>query len=149
MVIALAASALAVYSRRETVRIEFESPWLFCPYTCDVFVGRKPVQRLEPTRMVVCVDEELKMLPKLVVAAVVIAFDGRFFDGAVHALHLAVGPWVVGLGQAVIDVVITADLIEAENPVAGRPAVAISWQVGELDAVVGQDRVQPIRNRLD
>jgi hypothetical protein len=56
---------------------------------------------------------------------------------------------MVGLGQAVFDVVLAAELIEAENPVASRPAVAISWQVGELDPVVGQDSVQPIRNRLD
>jgi hypothetical protein len=69
--------------------------------------------------MVVCVDEELKMLPKLVVAAVVIAFDGRFFNGAFHALHLAIGPWLVGLGQVVFDVVLAADLVEAENSVAG------------------------------
>jgi hypothetical protein len=89
------------------------------------------------------------MLPKLFMAAVVITFDGRFFDGAVHALHLAIRPWMVGLGQAVFDVVLAAELIEAENPVASRPAVAISWQVGELDPVVGQDSVQPIRNRLD
>ena len=46
-------------------------------------------------------------------AAVVITFDGRFFDGAVHALHLAIRPWMVGLGQAVFDVVFAADLIEA------------------------------------
>jgi hypothetical protein len=99
--------------------------------------------------MVVCVDEQLKVLPKLVVDAVVIAFDSRFFDDAVHALHLVIRPWMVGLGQAVFDVVLAADLIVAENPLACRPAVAISWRVGELDAVVGPDRVQPIRNRLD
>jgi hypothetical protein len=51
--------------------------------------------------MVVCVEEELKVLPNLFVAAVVIAFDGSFFDGAVHELHLAIRPWMVGLGQAV------------------------------------------------
>ena len=66
------------------------------------------MQRLQRTRVVVCVDEELKVLPKLVVAAVVIAFDGRFFDDAVHALHLAVGRWMVGLGQVVFDVVLVA-----------------------------------------
>jgi hypothetical protein len=56
---------------------------------------------------------------------------------------------VFGLGQVVFDVVLVADLIEAEKPVAGRPTVAISWQVDELDVVIGQDSVQPIRNRLD
>ena len=107
------------------------------------------MQRLQPTRMVVCVDEELKMLPKLVVASVVIAFDGRFFDGAVHALHLASRPWMVGLGQAVFDVVLAAYLIEAENSVTGCPSVPVAWQVGELDAIVGQDCIQPIGHSLD
>ena len=69
--------------------------------------------------MVVCVNEELKMLPNFVLAAVVIVLDGCFFDCAVHALHLAVGRWMVGLGQAVFDVVLAVDLVEADNPIAG------------------------------
>ena len=35
----------------------------------------------------------------LVVAVVVKAFIGRFFDGSVHALHLAIRSRMVGLGQ--------------------------------------------------
>jgi len=69
--------------------------------------------------MVLCVDEELKVLQMLVVAVVVKAFIGRFFDGAVHALHLAIRSWMVGLGQAVFDVVLAGDLVEADNPIAG------------------------------
>ena len=107
------------------------------------------MKRLQPTRMVGSFDEELKVFPKLVVAVVVVAFDSRFFEGAVHPLHLAIGPWVVGLGQSVFDVVLAAYLIEAVNPVMGCPAISISWQVGDLDAVVGEDRVQPIREGLD
>jgi hypothetical protein len=42
--------------------------------------------------MVVDVDEELKVLPELVVAVVVVAFNSRLFECAAHALHLAVGP---------------------------------------------------------
>ena len=96
------------------------------------------MKRLQPTRIVISFDEELKVFPKLVVAVVVVAFDSRFFEGAVHPLHLAIGPWVVGLGQSVFDVVLAADLIEAVNPVMGGPAVSISWQVGELDAALTQ-----------
>ena len=75
-----------------------------------------PLQRLLPTRMVVSFNEELKVFPKLVVAVVVVAFDSRFFEGAVHPLHLAIGPCVVGLGQSVFDVVLAADLIEVFSP---------------------------------
>ena len=85
----------------------------------------------------------------MVVAVVMVAFDSGFFKGAVRPLHLAIGPWVVGLGQSVLDVVLAADLIEEVNPVMGHPAVSISWQVGELKVVVGEDCVQPIRDGLD
>jgi hypothetical protein len=51
--------------------------------------------------MIVSVDEELKAFPKLALPVEVIAFDRRFFEGAVRPLHLAIGPWVVGLGQSV------------------------------------------------
>ena len=65
------------------------------------------------------------MLTELVVAVVAKAFDGRFFDGAVNALHLAIRSWMVGLGQAVFEVVLRPDLIEAEDPVAGFLALMV------------------------
>ena len=72
------------------------------------------MRRLRPKRMVVYVDEELKMSPWLFVATVVIAFDSRFFDFAAHALHLALDPWLVGLGQVV------SDVVPAVNPIERR-----------------------------
>jgi hypothetical protein len=44
-----------------------------------------------------------EVCPQLVMALVVEAFDGRFLDGAVHPLNLPVSPWVVGLGEPVLD----------------------------------------------
>lgn len=38
----------------------------------------------------------------LFVANVVVPFDGRLLERPIHALDLAVGPRVVGLGQAVL-----------------------------------------------
>ena len=58
-------------------------------------------------------------------AVVAKAFDGRFFDGAVHAHHQAIRSWMVGLGQAVFEVVLRPDLIEAEDPVAGFLALMV------------------------
>ena len=45
---------------------------------------------LEPATEVVGGDEVAKMLPELVVGFVVVAFDGRVLDRAVHSLDLAV-----------------------------------------------------------
>ena len=43
---------------------------------------------------------------------VVERFDGGVFNGAVHPLGLAVGPGVVWLGKAMLDLVCEADAIE-------------------------------------
>jgi hypothetical protein len=83
------------------------------------------------------------------VSVVVIAIDRRFLEGTVHALDLTIRPRVVGFGQAVFDTVGSADLVEAVDPVTGRSAIAIFWQVGKLDTVIGQHRMQPVRYRRD
>ena len=45
---------------------------------------------------------------------------------------MAVGRWMVGLGQAVFDGVLGADLIEAENSVAGLWRLSFSGPSGFL-----------------
>lgn len=63
--------------------------------------------------MVVGVHVELRVLPEFIVAAVMVALDAGVLDGAVHALDLATGPWVVRLGEPMLDAVFAADLVEA------------------------------------
>ena len=77
-------------------------------------------------------------------ALVVEAFDGRVLDGAVHPLDLAVGPRMVRLGEPVLDVVCLADHVEAHLTRPG--GVAVARLLCELDAVVGQDRVNAVRH---
>lgn len=45
-------------------------------------------------------------------AVVVVAMDGGFFDGSVHALNLAVGPGMVWFGEPVFYGVAKADAVE-------------------------------------
>ena len=77
-------------------------------------------------------------------AIVMIALDGGVLDGAVHPLDLPVGPWMVRLGEPVVDAVLTADLVEAMDAHACGPAIAVFRQVGELDAIIGEDGVQVV-----
>ncbi len=77
-----------------------------------MLVGRKAAQGLQPTGMVVGVDEQLEVRPELFVGLVVVALDRGILDGAVHPLDLTVGPRMVGLGQAMLDAVLVADAIE-------------------------------------
>ena len=74
------------------------------------------------------------------------ALDGRFFDRAVNPLDLIISPRVVRLCKPVLDVVRLADHVEAHLPRPG--GVAVARLLGELNAVVGQDRVDPVRHRF-
>jgi hypothetical protein len=82
--------------------------------------------------------------PELVVALVVEAFDGRLLNGAVHPLDLAVGPRVVRFCEPVLDAVCVADHVEAHLTRPG--GVAVARLLGELNAIVGQDRVNAVRH---
>src|SRR5437588_9812839 len=109
-------------------RIENESSGLFCPGTADVFVRGKAFQDLETTGEIVSGDEVDQVGSELVVAVIVIAVDGRLFDRAVHPLDLPIGPWVMGLGQAMLDTrPLLGRSVEAVNPIPSRPAITIFW----------------------
>jgi hypothetical protein len=53
---------------------------------------------------------------EFVVGLVVEALDRGLFDGSVHALDLAVGPRVLGLGEAMIDAGESAGVFEGMSP---------------------------------
>ncbi len=76
------------------------------------------------------------MLWELMVSVVVMASDGRLFEGAVHPLHLPIGPRMIELGQAMLDAVVPADAIEGMAPQPGGGPLAVPGQIGALDARV-------------
>ena len=75
---------------------------------------------------------------------VVEAFDGCVLDGAVHAFDLAIRPWVLDLGEPVVDLMFPADPVEDVFEGIDMPIM-----VGELDAVIGEDDVEPVRHGCD
>ena len=103
-------------------RFDPEALWVFFPDTSHVLVRSEATEHLQSTSVIVGIDEELKMLPKLVVAGIVVALDGGILDRAIHPFHLAIGPRMVGLGQSMLDAVFTTDLIEPMVAMMGRPA---------------------------
>jgi hypothetical protein len=94
-------------------RIEFESFWLRSPALADVFVRREAFERLQPMSEIVCFDEVLEMLPKLLVAFVIEALDGSFLDGSIHSLDVTVGRGMFRFGQPMIDIVLRAGEFES------------------------------------
>ena len=73
------------------------------------------------------------MAAQLVVAVVVIPLHGCFLDGSVHPFDLAVGPWMIGLCQAVLDAIALACAVERMPTPSGSRTRAVLRQVGELD----------------
>lgn len=74
---------------------------------------------------------------RLRMAVVVIALHRRLLDGAVHALDLAIGPWMVQFGQPVLDPVCLADQFEPHGPrIDGVP---VSGLLSELDTVARRE----------
>lgn len=110
----------------------------------DELVGREAFEGLQSSPEVVGFDEVLEVPSQLVVAVVVEALDGGVLDGAVHPLHLSVGPRMIDFGEPVLDAVLVANPVE---DVVER--IFVTRVIGELDAVVRQHRVDGVGNRCD
>ena len=72
-------------------------------------------------------------------AVVVISLHCAILDGAVHPFHLAVGPRMIWLGQAMLNPIHLANQIEPR--LAERDAVPVPRPLCELDAVVCENGV--------
>ncbi len=120
------------------VRISGKSFWLGCPDFTDVFEGRETLESLQPPPIIVGIDEVVEVDGQLRVAVVMVAFDRRFLDRAVHPFDLAVGPWVLDLGEPVFDPVFLAAHVEHVGHVGCGRAVGVARRERELDAIIGQ-----------
>lgn len=110
---------------------------LFCSDARDIFLGSEASKGLQATAVIVGVDEEPEVLTQLVVIVVVVTFDRGILDRTLHLVDLAVRPRMIGLVEPVFDAMLVADLVEAVDSHLSSPAIAITRQVGELDAVIG------------
>ena len=141
--------ALGVQSRELVDWIEFESSGFDCPSFADELVGCEAFEGLQSPSEIVGADEVGEMPAELIMAVVVVAFDGRVLDGSVHPFDLTFGPGMVDLGEAVLDVVLAAAHGEHVRHIASRRAGGVARRITELDAVIGQDRVDLVRHGCD
>jgi hypothetical protein len=118
------------------VRIHDKAFGLFVPPLTDVLIGGKPSERFEPLGEVISHQEGREVLFEVLMGLVIVFFDRGFLQGSIHALHLAIGPGMVGFGETVLDAIVLADAIE--KMVEG---ILIAFAVSELHAVIGQHRV--------
>lgn len=85
-----------------------------------------------------------KMISQLIVIVVVEAFHGRVLYGSVHAFNLAIGPGVFDLGQPMLNLMFAADAIKDVLECVNMPVM-----IGELNAVIGEDDVEPVGHGSD
>jgi hypothetical protein len=98
------------------------------------------------------------MLTQLVVTVIMVAMDRGLLDGAVHSFNLPIGPRMPRLGQSVINVTDSACIFKGMAPKStafleclldiGRCPTFAIW-IGELHAIVREDRVNLVRHDFD
>jgi len=86
---------------------------------------------------------------ELAMIVVVEALDSCLLDGAVHPFDLPIGPGMLHFGQAVFDAILATTHVEHVGHVALRWSVGVARWERELDAVVGQNGMDPIGHRLN
>jgi hypothetical protein len=133
------------------VWINFKALGFLLPAGADERVRSKTSESFEALGEVVGLQEGGEVLAQWGMAIVVISTHGGLLDRAVHAFDLAVGPGMVGLGQAVINVVAgtggfegmsTEDLALLPGPLdVGRSGADVTRGGGEGGAVVGENGV--------
>jgi len=69
------------------------------------------------------------------------------FDGSVHPFHLVISPRMVRLRQPVFDTMRLADHVEAYG--AGMDLISVPGQICELDAIISEYGVNPVRHCLE
>lgn len=139
-------------------RIEYESVWLFGPEFANVFVRRETFEGLQAAGEIVCGDEVVEMRSQLRVRFIEVALNGRFLDCAVHALDLAIGPRMLGLGQPMIDIGAGAGELEGMRPEGSpfrlhlldfRRGPGLAAGIGTVRSIIREHRVDFVGNGFD
>ena len=130
-------------------RVQRESFRLFRPAFADEFIRGESVQGLQPTAIIVCVDEVTQMTRQLLMVVIMEAFDGCFLDRPVHSLDLTICPRVLWLRQAMFNGVLTAPHVEHVCHVPGSRAILVTGWIRKLDPIVRENCMAFIGNRCD
>jgi hypothetical protein len=151
-------SGLAVQSQGEVERIKCKAVGFYLPARTDELERREAGQGFESFCEVVGVEEGGEVFLELSMGLVMIGANCCFLDRAIHAFDLAVGPRVVGLGEAVIDIVASTREFESVSPedlASGQGQLDVLRcrsgiaRGGEVGAVVGKNDVDAVGDGLD
>lgn len=107
------------------------------------------LQRLEFPAEVEVANEVGEMLFELQVAYKEQACNNDFFDGAIHLIDAAVRPWLLDLGEAVLDALLAGAHFEHIGRVAGGRAIEIASRKSKLNADVGENGMDLVGEGCD
>jgi hypothetical protein len=106
------------------------------PAFADVLIRYQAFKGVELLREIIGHQESTQMRSQVGLGFVVIPFHGGLFERTVQPVHLAMGPGMVGFGQPMVNPSFMTDAIK--EMVKG---IDIALPIGELDAVIGEHRV--------
>lgn len=129
-------------------RVKSEAIWLTCPNFTDVLIWDEAFQRLEALPGIVGIDEVCEVALELSMILIMEAFDSCFLYGPVHAFDLPVGPVMLRFGQAVFDIVPLTGPVKGMPPPPCRRSLTVPRQIRKLNAIVGQDGMDPVGDHL-
>ncbi len=109
------------------------------PKFAEIFVGCEPLEGLESSGEVVGSEEVGQVRFELVVGVVEVSFHRSVLDGPVHPFDLSIGVRFHERSRT----------CRRDGRGSVPLAPAGSWQVGELDAVIGEHGMNAIRNSFD
>lgn len=118
------------------VRIADKAVWLFVPASTDGLIRREPFEHFEALGNVIGHREHRQVLSQGVVSLVMIFLHGGLFERAVHAFDLPIHPGMISCGQPMGHAMLLTDAIKDV-----LTSVLIALPIGELDAMIGQHRV--------
>src|SRR5258706_439533 len=149
--------SLDVQSRHVVEWIQSESLRLLCPELTDPLKGREPTKTLQALGEVVRLEECGQVRSQALVGVVIEPSDRGVLDGAVHPFDLPIGPRMFEFREAMLNLQRRAGEIEGmgtKRLMRGQPLLNLgnrpaAMRRRELKPVIGQDRVNRVRDTLD
>jgi hypothetical protein len=126
------------------VRSDGKAGGLFLPTVTNVFIRGKPSAGCESLGAVVCHQEGGEVLLQVLMGLVIGCFHRGMLERAMHALHLAMGPGMIGLGPPMGAGVF---LTHACTEVCEGSCLLLP--MGQLDAMVGEHGVAWVSHGSD
>ena len=112
----------------------------------QAFVRHQSAECLEAACVIVGVKDATEMAAVFIVNVIVMTFHSCILDCAIHLFDLPVCPWMVRIGEAMLDPICGADHFDPRMYLMFNDPIA--WLLTKLNAVAHSDLLSLIWNPL-